>query len=481
MPVAVVKTNVQRVYGLSKKQKRVLKERLTFDNPKYVSAVRWSPWGPPANIDPYLTYFEDKGNYVEVPLHFPIPFKHVVIADKRVERPVKWPKLKVKLRPGQRKAFEAYLRNPENGQIVLDTGEGKTILAYAIASALGQKALVLVDRMAYAKPWFDDYVVAFGKDVKKSDVGLIKANTFRIGELVTVAFFQTLHNRDLTELSKEFGIIIHDESDTAAAPTRFNVVQSFKSKYRLAVSGTIKRSDGLEFLHRFLYGDFAVNLLGQGKNILRGDDVIINRVETGFNCKVPLRYAGVVERDPGDNDKELVVDYVKLLNLEANDERSNLIKLYFMSKELDEGHSCLAVTHRKKHAIRMGIALNALGYKTRILFGDTPDDLKDEIIDQANAGKIQCVVSTFNYIKRGANVTRWSRGFALTQTANETELRQVIGRIRRSRKGKDKIIWYDFTANSIAPYRRLANKRLALWRDMGFSIRFVRVPDHLNS
>lgn len=489
MPVCIVKSNIKRVYGLSFIQKNELKARLTFSNPKYLSACQWSKWGPPKRIPEYLTYYEEGDGYLEVPLHFELPFASTVIADFRTTNYVVWPKLAVNLRPGQKVAFDAYLRNPENGQVVLDTGEGKTILAYAIAAKLQQKALILVDRNSYAKSWFDDIEVAFGGVIRKHEVGLIKGDKFILGKYVTVAFVQTLNNRDLSELSKHFGIIIHDESDTAAAPTRFNVVQQFKAKYRLAISGTIKRTDGLEFLHSYLYGGFSVNLQGQGQNILTGNHVEIRRIETGFNCKVPKRFNRFISsyNVQGENEESVsIIDYNKLWKMEAKDAKTNKFKLYYVDGALKQGESCLILTHRVFHAILLGIQLKSMGHKFRILYGSTPDELKDKFVDEARKGEIKCIISTFHYIKRGANIPRLSRAFAVTQTANETELRQAIGRIRRTfseaqlvktksgskiiRYDKDKCVWYDFTCNNIAPYRFQASKRLQLWTKMGFKV-----------
>lgn len=497
--IGVVLTNRKRLYGLTEEQKQELMQRLTFENPNYERSALYTWSGRPSpNIPRYFRYYEDKGKYFEVPLHYPVPWPTFLIKDKRVVKPVKWPELKVKLRPGQQKAFEAYMSDPSRGQIVLDTGEGKTILAYAIAAALGQKMLVLVDRAAYMDPWFDDLIIAFDGAIKKSEVGLIKGRKFSIGKYVTVAFFQTLYNRDLSQLSKEFGIIVHDESDTAAAPTRYAVVDQFYSKYRLAISGTVERSDGMHFLHKYLYGDFAVNLQGQGQNILRGSAVQIRRVETGFWCKEPRKFQKFrIYNGEEFEDEYSTIDYNKLRQLEAADEHSNKIKLYYICGALDQGESCLVLTHLVKHAAVIAMELKRRGYKCRLLTGSTPDDLKSEIIHQADRGEIQCVVSTFQYIKRGANVRRWTRIFALTQTANETELRQAIGRGRRiwtqylvvrdKKTGKKKVIkrekklliWYDFTAQRIPAYRRQAARRLALWNQMGFTVKVVHVPPEL--
>lgn len=497
MPVYVVKSNVQRVYGLSLEQKTKLKEQLTFANPKYASALQYSPWGVPKNIPEFLTYYEDHGKFVEVPLHFPLPFPSTVIADLRVKKNVEWPELQVDLREGQSKAFKAFMSNPERGQIVLDTGEGKTILAYAIASALGQKALVLVDRTAYMQPWYDDIDVAFGGAIKQSDIGLIKGNTWRIGKHVTVAFFQTLNNRDLSQLRDEFGIIIHDESDTAAAPTRFNVVSQFKSRYRLAISGTIERSDGLHFLHRYLYGDFSVNLQGQGKDVLVGDQVEIRRVDTKFFCDVPRRYTTFrsFKSNGQHEDHSSTIDYTKLRGLEASDVASNHIKMHYIRGALDQKEYCLVLTHRVFQAVEVFLYLTKKGYKCSLLYGGTPEEVKREIVHKARAGETQCVISTFHYIARGSNIPRFTRGFALTQTANKTELRQAIGRIRRKFKevkvikkdgrvflkeqSKEKVIFYDFYTSKLNVYYQQAIKRKDLWSKMGFLVREVAVPDNV--
>lgn len=472
--IYAAKSNIKTYLNLTEEERAWIKHRLTFVNPDYEKALKYSPWGTPKKIAPYIYYYEETpSGRIKVPLNFSTPFKEQVISDSRVKVTLEdFPACKIKLREGQKKAFDAYSNSKDKGQILLDTGEGKTLLAYAIASHLKQKTLIIVERIAHMKAWLDDISLAFGDSITSKDIGIIRASKHTIGKYFTVATFQTLNNRDLKALSREFGLIIHDEGHHAAASTRFNIISSFYSKYRMSLTGTDKRSDGLEILHKHLYGECALNLLGKGTDIMPVDIV---RVDTNYICREPksFRRFSTMNSDGDISENVSLVDINRLRFMEASDENNVRIHLKYIMRELKKGNKCIIFTHRRFHVVRMFVYLKLLGVNCEPLFGGTPDDLKLKLVDDANAGKIDCLISTFQYIKEGQNLPEFNIGFALTTTANDIELRQAIGRIRRKTENKKVARWYDFYTTKSPTFRAHSAKRLRLWMDMKFKITHI--------
>ena len=101
----IVKTNRQDVFGLSFEQKDKLKDSLTFSNPAYLSAKRYSR-SKYISIPPYLTYYDEFSVKDEksgerkkvlsvpigVPIHKIIDVPFLPCEDKRNTVKVKFPK-----------------------------------------------------------------------------------------------------------------------------------------------------------------------------------------------------------------------------------------------------------------------------------------------------------------------------------------------------------------------------------------------------
>lgn len=212
--------NNQCIEGLNNEQKNKIKEALTFDNPKYKQAKRYGR-SKYISIPPYLTYYEDNGDYMNVPFGFnissvidncptPILCTNMVHAN--------YPDIKIELREDQWKAIQGFVnyKRPFNsinnyGIIQLPTGKGKSILAIYMAQHFNQKALILVHKDDLVVGWKKDIAMCFNNKLK---VGLIKAKSRTVGEQFTIATVQTLarmSEEELSQYTNQFGMIITDE------------------------------------------------------------------------------------------------------------------------------------------------------------------------------------------------------------------------------------------------------------------------------
>jgi superfamily II DNA or RNA helicase len=126
------------------------------------------------------------------------------------------------------------------------TGWGKTVGALIVAARLGRTTLIVVDQDNLKVQWIKCLKELFG--FKDEDIGLIqgKKSTFK-GKSVCVAMVQTLSRKELPEgASDYFGTVLLDEVHTLGAPTFSWVLLLFNAAYRLGVSATPKRKDGLQ-------------------------------------------------------------------------------------------------------------------------------------------------------------------------------------------------------------------------------------------
>ena len=236
--------------GLTQDQISVIKKDLTFDNPLYATTQRYSRYAY-TTVPPYLTYYTERKNCIEVPIGYDLSqFRLGHVEDFRVYTKLdNLAPFVLELRNSQKEAAESYLNSNLNnstlkGSIQMPTGKGKSILGLYLASALSTKTLIVVHKDDLVTGWQKDIALAFDNKVNP---GLIKAKSRRVGHFITIATVQTLNKLSAEELSNlfdQFGFVIQDEMHHCPA-TSFEVVSRFRARYKLGLTATPERTDGL--------------------------------------------------------------------------------------------------------------------------------------------------------------------------------------------------------------------------------------------
>ena len=469
----IIKSNKQELYGLSQDQRDKVKDKLTFNNPKYANAKRYSR-SRYISIPPYLTYYEEKSvrvaegerrKVLSVPIGVDIPSilgAEIPVEDLREERRVRYPKFVLDLRKDQEVAEQAYLSevtNKENPKCIiqLPTGKGKSILALHLAYVLQQKTLILVHK--------DDLVVGWKADIKKCfptmKAGLIKAKSRTVGEQITIATVQTLNKMDKEELSKylnQFGLIVQDECHHIGLNI-FNILDQFNSKYKLGLSATPKRSDGLNFVFDLFLGGLCY------KHIVTDDDedicgVKVEVLDSPYEYK-PFYTGGQVfnycDFEPKDLPEDIMflseMDYktrprVPFPVIDSEAVKSNMTKVMVCKKIIEHyraGHSVLALFTQKEHINLYFRHLSRYIPKDQIIlyYGDSKEDSESMM---KKAEDKQCLVTLATYAKatEGTNVKSWEVEFLVSSLNNEKNVEQATGRIRRRKEGKlSPVLVYD--------------------------------------
>lgn len=164
------------------------------------------------------------------------------------------------LRDDQRKIIATYLQQLKaraiyGGIIKSPTGTGKTVMGIALAYALGYRTLIIVPTEYLMDQWKRRLVGPPDKpglpvwtDLKESDIGTVRQGRCDFKDKpFTIAMLHSLVKRtDYPELLRSyFGTVIIDEVHTISAETFSQVAPMFHSKYRVGLSATPRRKDGM--------------------------------------------------------------------------------------------------------------------------------------------------------------------------------------------------------------------------------------------
>lgn len=485
------------IHGLTADDREFLKKTTTVKNPKYEQAKKYSKRNKVYYIPKTLEYFKEysertengvRSKVLEVPIGLLNLFSDsessdVLIRDFRQSVEQVYPNFIFDLRKDQEEAFKNYINKPLQNMIQLRTGKGKTILALYIAQYLKQRALILVHK--------DDLVVGWKKDIKdvfagKAEVGLIKGKSDVIGKHITIATVQTLQRKDdeyMSRLTQKFGLVIIDECHHIAS-TSFNIIDRFNSKYKLGLTATPERSDGLECCFNMYLGGLC------HESVFKADDEDLSKAEVivkqGSAKFLPFVHDGVIlnyydYNRIGINDRYYSdipykerprLSYMDIDNFVVSDSRTKIMVCKDIISEYKQGHNCVAFFTQKEHIRLYYQYLKRYIPKEKIqmFYGDNNESFS-LIKSRAESG--QCTVTLASYSKsnEGTNVTSWEVGFLVSSMNNKKNIEQCIGRVLRKKEGKlSPVRIYDYQHTDVYSFDKHFNTRLEVYDKFLFPV-----------
>ena len=175
-----------------------------------------------------------------------------------------------KLRPNQIeptniciKAFED--RTKRGGILQLPPGYGKTICAVYLICKLGKKALIIVNKEFLMSQWID----RIRQVCPTARVGIIQQKKFDIEDKdIVVGMLQTLSFRKFdTRAFESFGLTVWDEVHNVSTETFSKSMFKLGTKYRLGLSATPERPDGLSKVFKWHLGEIVYSIEQERKGL----------------------------------------------------------------------------------------------------------------------------------------------------------------------------------------------------------------------
>ena len=499
---------IKCLYNLTKEQSDRIKSDLTFDNPNYYNALKFSKWDRikvPKTLKYYLeTKDEDKVPYISVPAGYKVPFEARVVFDDRVcsltssmETPF-YPEFKLELRDIQEKAFHSFLKNCEDaemgniGTLVLPTGSGKTICGLKIASRLRARALVIVNKDDLVDGWTQDAKLCFGDDFK---VGLVKGREFKI-EDITITTIQTLSklgNEKLKRLYDSITMLIVDECHRAGAKS-YEVLNNFPAQFRLGLTATKMRNDGLVDVVDLICGktlfdgtkeEIDVIIPARNIHVIKNNSNIYWNPKKAYFNTFTKQDIHVLKID-GANYFEGTDEFYKFMErleaegkvtayplklhkayeLIAENESFNNKVCADIKNEYNKGKSCVVFCKTIEQLENLYDKLKVSCPRIQKFYGGMRET-KEEVKRKAESKEALITLATISIACEGTNVKAWECGFLVSSIANEKDLIQILGRLRRTVEGKTDVYFYDYRHPKVAGIRNHGYKRDIWYRNLG--------------
>ena len=326
--------------------------------------------------------------------------------------------------------------------LISATGTGKTYAsAFAAKSLHPNRLLFIVHREQIAHHALVSYQRVLGGS--PTDYGILSGTKNESGKKFLFATLQTISRETTLKTFKpdDFDLIVIDESHHAAAKSYTRVIDYFKPKMLLGMTGTPDRNDGYD-----LYNLFDHNIAYE----IRLQDALRQ------NLLCPFNYFGIADIEVEGLDKNnQEIDDDKIFNLLTAEERAKKIiersKYYGFS---GDRLKCLVFCSRNREAVKLASLFRQLGERAVALSGaDSQDERELQIAKLVASKDSDLYEDRINYIftvdifNEGIDIPEVNQVILLRPTKSAIVFTQQLGRGLRKAEGKEFVVVIDFISN----------------------------------
>ena len=449
------------------------KKELTYNNPEYQKKVQMGFY---TGKTPRFLKLYDYDAYEDI-LCLPIGcFEDIykIINDKSiyadfstvVPRDIK---SNIKLRDYQQPCLNA-LKKHYNGILLLPCGTGKTECALQIAAHLGQKTLFIAHTNDLVKQAHDRCLEKM--DVKTSTIGNGKVDLS--GDIV-FATVQTLFKKLYDIPQDEFGLIVCDECHHIAANADSvgmfrTCIDYFAARYKLGLTATLHRADGLESCIPKLLGDIIYEIKEDGSDYvgIYEDKEVVRFPKTQF--QVPAKvYMVKTDYKLVDNDGNyrdvfdrsgMTISFSKLISDIACDKDRNdiLIKL---AKSVSG--STIILSDRVDQLVYLQSKIP----DSVEIDGKTKKDVRERALEDIKTGKKTTLLASYKLAKEGLDCKILENVIFATPIKDYAIVVQCIGRCQRPYEGKTLAKVFDLS-DDVSTLKRFTTKRKNTYKKMSY-------------
>lgn len=449
------------------------KRELVFKNPNYDKKKRLGLWtgGTPKTITLYDIYQEK--------LYLPIGcFEDIWKINPKIEDFTDYAvtktrniKSNIKLRDYQKPCAEA-LKKYVNGIFVLPAGTGKTQVGLECAALLKQKTLWLThtkELLNQARERCENNLIC--------TTSTISDGVCDISGDIVFATVQTLANIiDKGDIKQnEFGLVIVDEchhlATNAESVMMFEkCLNYFSARYKLGLTATLHRADGLEKTTTKLIGnviyelkknDTKDKLIGyyEGKPIVEVPACLfqvpaqINVIHTNYNIR---------DKDVFQENGDTLVFSKLITDLSMNKDRNKMI-LNIVS--MLTGYTII-ISERVDQLYYLDSKLSS----SICIDGKTPKKKREQMVEEFKNGKYKVLLASYSLVAEGLDVPMLENLIMASPVKDERLVIQAIGRCQRPYEHKKIANIYDLVDN-VSMLERFFTKRKSVYKKEGWKLK----------
>jgi len=335
------------------------------------------------------------------------------------------------------------------GVIISPCGSGKTVMGIFFLGMTKEKALWIT----HTKDLMYQTMKQITKilSIPSEKVGIIGDGKNKIGEKVTVGLVQSLIHFDKKMIGKTFGTIVIDEAHRVPSKTFHGIVDVSAAKYRLGLTATPKRKDGLESVLYRVVGQMVYQITEQ--DLLKENQIMIpsiNKLHTNFHSSTN--------------------NYQQLIKKLVTSEERNQFIIRTLKETLNAKDVALILSSRVNHCQLLSemIQVELPHFTVSVLTGKSSTQTREAILEGARQGKITIIIAT-QVADEGLDIPNLNKLYLTTPTKSKAKLKQQLGRIMRVLETKETPVVYDFIDIKVPILKKHARIRNVVYTELNCS------------
>ncbi len=353
---------------------------------------------------------------------------------------------KVELRPYQEEALKAWMRAGKKGVIVLPTGAGKTVIGIKAIEVVNAPSLIVVPTLELLNQWREVLEREFGVEV-----GVIGGGKQELKPITVITYDSAYLKAEW--LGNKFSLLIFDEAHHLPSHGYRQIAELSAAPYRLGLTATIEREDGLHVDLPRLVGEKVYEVKPRDLAGRYLADYEVERIKVDLTPE---------EKEEYKKYWSVYTNYLKNRNLKMRS-LEDFERFLTIASYDKEGREALLARHRAlKIALNSEAKLTLLaqllkmyrGYKTIIftqhnelvhrianrflipfITHKTSKEERREILRGFKEGRYTRIV-TSKVLDEGVDVPDASLGIIISGTGSRREFIQRLGRLLRPKEGK---------------------------------------------
>ncbi|MHA1688943.1 MAG: DEAD/DEAH box helicase [Promethearchaeota archaeon] len=371
---------------------------------------------------------------------------------------------KIRLRKYQKEAFKRWMQT-KKGVIVMPTGSGKTIIAMKIIEKLNTSTFIVVPTLDLTYQWKEQLEKEFSMKIGEF--------SSRQKELlpITVSTYQSAYIH-AENLGNKFKLLIFDEVHHLPSESFRHIAEMFASPFRLGLTATYERADGLHGVLPKLVGGkiYEIEPASLAGTFLADHE--IKKIMVSFTEQEQQEYKAargiftnyllshhIKMQSPSDFNKLVMRAGRDLEARKALLAKNKADKIAFNSENKLKMLSSLL---KKSNKTIIFTRYNSMVYKISRQFfipcitHETNKEERIKILNKFKEGTYSAIVSS-QVLDEGINVPEANIGIIFSGTGSSREYVQRLGRLLRPAEHKKAILYEMITKDSIeirTSYRR---------------------------
>ncbi len=370
---------------------------------------------------------------------------------------------RAELRPYQQEALEMWIKAGMRGVIGLPTGSGKTLIAIHALSRLKVSTLILVPTIDLLNQWTD--LLQSQLSVPHRSLGTYGGGSRMIAPITVMTYDSAVNAAP--RIKSRFGFLVADECHHAVSPSYRRALEMLTSPYRMGLTATPWRPDGLHAHYPVILGDIVYwkrprELQEKGYLAKHREEKIyvsLSREEKKKYRELMEKYRDYCRRKvPGIRDP--LKQFEAVLRMAARDEeardalraRSEARKIALNAQAKLKTVLELLEKHRDEKIILFSRYTDIVRSMARMLLvplvlHDTSKEERKRLLKYFREGKIK-IIATAMALDEGVDVPDASVAIIISGTGSSREYVQRLGRILRP-KEKQAILYEILTRETL--------------------------------